>query len=276
MDGVGRVTAGRILAHFASYDALRAYPREQVLLRIKGAPNAEALVKKLFDEAAMRERLRRAEETVQQLGEKRVRLLAPHDAAWPAGLADLPRPERPVLLYHFGHAEVLDRPTVALFGRPPVDAEAFEAAQALVPPLVREGAVPATGAAHGFDAVMHKRAENGPSLFVAPCGLAVVPKALRPVIAEAVRRGGLLLSSFPMRHGPFDHDDTERALVLAALADACVFAPPRPKTPEARALRWALDAGRPVFGLGEHSFPEDVRRLGGPNDASAVLDAVRR
>ncbi len=272
---MGRVTAGRLLTHFASYDALLGYPREQVLLRVKGAPNAETLVKRLFDEEAMRERLRRAAEAVRQLEEKKVRLLTPHDAAWPAGLADLPHARRPVLLYAFGHAEVLSKPVAAFFARPPVDAEAFELAQALVPPLVEKGGVPATGAAHGFDAVMHKRAEGGPSLFVAHCGLAVVSNALRPVIAKAVRAGGLLLSSFPMRHGPFDHDDTERALVLAALAKACVFAPPRDKTPERRALDWALGADRPVFGLGEGAFSEGVRRLKGPGDLDAVLDPAR-
>lgn len=277
MEGVGRVTAGRVLDHFASYDALLGYPREQVLLRIKGAPKAEALIKRLFDEDAMRERLRRAEEAVRELGQKEVGLFAPHDAGWPAGLADLPRPRRPVLLYAFGRpAEVFQRPVVALLARPPVEADAFEQAQTLAARLAEEGCVPATGAANGFDAVMHKRAEGGPSAFVAHCGLAAVPSALRPVIAKAVRAGGLLLSSFPLRHGPFDHDDTERALVLAALAGACVFAPPRPETPEARALDWALGAGRPVFGLGGgDAFPENVRRLGGAESFDAVLDAAR-
>ena len=52
LDGVGRVTAHRLIEHFPTYDALRATPREQVLLRLKGLPHAERTVGLLFDETA--------------------------------------------------------------------------------------------------------------------------------------------------------------------------------------------------------------------------------
>ncbi len=250
IDGVGRVTAGRLLKHFADYDDLRRYPREQVLLRIKGAPNAETLVRRLCDTDTMRERLEAARDTAGQLEEQHVQLLTPRDADWPPGLSDLPRGERPFLLYAFGHREALQIPTAALFARPPLSNAPFEAAQALVRALLRRGLLPATGAAHGFDVVVHKLAggASAPSLLVANAGLSRVTRSVRPAASGAVRAGGLMLSPFPMRHGPFDHDDYHRALVLAALAGACIFVEPRPDTPEHRALAWALDAGRPTFG----------------------------
>ena len=58
-DGVGRVTAHRLLKHFDSYEALAAYPREQVLTRMKGAPGAGAILARLFDRGYMQERLER-------------------------------------------------------------------------------------------------------------------------------------------------------------------------------------------------------------------------
>jgi hypothetical protein len=54
-----------------------------------------------------------------------------------------------------------------------------------------------------------------------------------------------------MTHGPFPHDDRERALVQAALARALLVAAPAEGSPESRAAAWATDAGRPVALVGE-------------------------
>ena len=148
MDGVGRVTAGRLLTHFATYTDLLHYPREQVLARLKGAPRSKALVSTLFDQDAMATRLDEAEQALAHLRTLRVKLVTIRDPAWPAGLNDLPRATRPFLLYTYGHLEVLARPVIALLARPPISPEPFEQAQALVQHLLPHAIVPATGAAH--------------------------------------------------------------------------------------------------------------------------------
>ncbi|GIV59148.1 MAG: hypothetical protein KatS3mg043_0237 [Rhodothermaceae bacterium] len=285
LDGVGRVTAGRLLKHFASYEALRRCPREQVLFRLKGVPNAAGLVNLLFDEARMRPHLEAAGERLRALQEKHIALLAPARAEaaapWPPGLADLPRRLRPVLLYAYGDTALLVRPAVALFARPPLRQKVFETAQALVRHLCASGLVPAAGIDHGFDVVVHKLAAGGagahPSILVAACGLARLPAPMRPVAAAAVRAGGLLCSSFPPDHGPYPHDDRERALLLAGLARATVFFEPRPQTPEWAAMTWALEAGRPVFGIPDpdHPPPETLHRLHRNVDFEWVTTAAR-
>ncbi len=280
MDGVGRVTAGRLLTHFATHDDLLRYPREQVLARIKGAPKAEALVAALFDREAMGALLAQAQRLLDGLRRQRVVVLTARDDAWPPGLADLPRSSRPTMLYSYGPLAALARPAVAFFARPPFSSEAFEQAQALVRHLLPHGIAPATGAAHGFDVVIHKLCYAGttahPSLLVAGAGMAKAPPPLRPTISATVRAGGLFLSPFPMEHGPYQHDDKERALVLAALAHACAFFEPQPKTPEWHALRWALEAGRPVFGIAatDHPLPAPVHPLRSPVDFDWVLAAT--
>lgn len=282
MEGVGRVTAGRLLSSCPTYEALLRYPREQILARIKGAPNAEALVARLADRPAMESLLEEAGAHLDRLSEKRVRVLAAGEDGWPGGLADLPRNQRPFLLYLYGHADVLDRPVIAFFARPPLNPEPFEQAQALVRHLLPHAVVPATGAHPGFDVVVHKLCAlaepPSASLLVAHCGLAEVPGPMRPTASAAVRAGGLLVSPFGMEHGPFDHDDRERALVMAALAAASVFVEPRPHTPEWHAMTWALDADRPVFGLAhpEHPLPEAVHPLREEVDFDWVLAAARR
>lgn len=281
IDGIGWVTANRLLKHFESYDDLRRYPREQVLVRIKGVANAEALVHRLFDGDAMEEALAAARAEAEQLQKKRIALLTPRSDTWPTGLDDLSLDQRPFLLHAFGHASILQQPIAALFARPPLDPAPFETAQALVRQLLRHEVVPATGAANGFDVVVHKIAgsdpTSAPSLLVAHEGLAKVPRQVRPAASGAVRSGGLLLSPFPMQHGPFDHDDRTRALVLAALSNACVFVAPRPDTPEWKALEWALDAERPTFVLSaedEIDLPEGARPIKGPSDFDRVVAAA--
>jgi predicted Rossmann fold nucleotide-binding protein DprA/Smf involved in DNA uptake len=279
MNGVGRVTAGRLVRQFENYDALLRYPREQVLTRLKRAPNKEALVSRLFDEDALRERLREARDHANQLAEKRIRLLAPPDDGWPLGLDDAPREHRPVLLYAYGPEGVLRKPLVGLTAQPPLPDAPFERAQSLVRALAEAGPLPAAGASNGFDVVMHKVASGvgHPSVAVAGCGLGQVPGKARPVVTKAVRAGGVMCSPFEMRHGPFDHDKATRAHVLAALCRAVVFVAPQPDTPTWSAMRWALDAGRSVFGMeSEDPLPERVHLLDSDVDFEWVAAAARQ
>lgn len=280
MDGVGRVTAGRLLARCSTYEEVLDIPREQVLTRIRGVPNAQDIVHRLFDRPAMEERLREAASTLEALRERGVHLLTMHDEHWPHGANDLPHNRRPFILYAYGHRETLDRPLVGLLARPPLSESAFEQAEALVRHLLAQGLHPATGISNGFDVAVHRRSSAGrhASVLLAPCGLARIDRSLRPTVSAAVRAGGLALSPFPMEHGPYDHDDRERALLLAALAQAVVFVEPRPDTPEEHALRWALEASRPVFGIAsaERSLPESVHPLNDAVDADWVVAAARQ
>lgn len=278
MDGVGRVTAGTLLRHFPGYAALRDYPREQILTRLKGLPGAAALVNRLLDPDAMQPLLDAAEAALRDLASRSVRVLAAYGPGWPPGLGDLPRGGRPALLYTYGNLDVTTAPRVALVARPPLSDAGFERAQALIRVLVGEGVGLVAGLSSGFDTVAHRLSDGRvPAVHVASCGLGRIPNAMRPVASAAVRSGGLLLSSFPMDHGPFDHDEAERIGLQAALAPACVFVEPRPGTPERHAMEWALSAGRAVFALAgpEDALPERVHRLRDAVDDAWVVTAAR-
>ena len=253
LDGVGRVSAHRLLERFPTLDALRATPREQVQLRLKGAPNADRTVATLFDDDAFRPALDRAGAEVAALRDKRIGVLAPGGAGWPSGLDALPRADRPVVLYTYGDAGALAGPALAVLARAPLDGGPFEAAQALVRRTATGGAgrtpvALAVGAQSGVDLALQKVALDAGARVVAvvEAGLAKLRPPMRPGATALVRAGGVLVSPFPMTHGPFDHDDRERALVQAALGTAvCAVAPP-PDSPEVRAAAWAAGAGRPL------------------------------
>ena len=282
-EGVGRVTAHRLLERFPTHQTLLAYPHEQVLLRLKGAPHAERIVRRLFDREAFGEALQKTGNELKSLAERHIRVIAKGHPHWPAGVTDLERPNRPVVLYAFGSTEALTRTSVAFHARPPVQGETFEAAQILARKLIGEGIPVACGAQTGFDVVMHKlcSAAGAPCVMVAWSGLARVDNQMRPSVAAAVKAGGVLISPFPTTHGPFDHDDAERVLLQTAIAGPNVFFAPREHTPEADALEWALGANRPVFGVaGEDAedvlhLPERVHALARPVDHDWVVAAAQ-
>ncbi|MDX1420923.1 MAG: DNA-processing protein DprA [Rubricoccaceae bacterium] len=285
LDGVGRVTAHRILGRFPTLDALRDCPREQLLLRLKGLPHAERTVGILHDDAAFGPHLDRASAAVAEMAARRIAVVVPGHPHWPAALDALPPGDRPVALYAFGDAARLAARPVALFGRAPLPADAFEASQGLAERLLAEGLPLACGADPGFDVALHKRsvAAGAGCVMVARTGLARIDGPARPSVAAAVKAGGVLVSPFPPTHGPFDHDDRERALVQAALAGPAAFFAPTEGSPEAKALGWALEAGRPVFGVeGDPAadapllhFSERVHRLARPVDLDWVVAAAR-
>ena len=266
LDGVGRVTAWRLLERFGSAEAVREAPREQVLLRLKGVAHADRVVDAVaapaFDDA-----LDRAEAQVRALADKGVAVLAPGADAWPAGLMDLPRADRPVVLYAFGDLRALAWPALAVLAGAPLDAGPFEAVQDVARQTLAQGRGIVTGAATGVDLALQKLslAAGLPAVAVLGAGLARLAPAMRPGATALTRAGGLLVSPFDMAHGPFDHDDRQRALVQAALGRAVCAAAAPPDAPEDRAARWAAGAGRPLATVGPADWPEG---------ALAVTDAT--
>lgn len=282
-EGVGRVTAHKLLERFPTYDSLLATPREQVLLRLKGAPNAERTVKSLFDQDVFQDEIRQSSTEIRTLVGKHIQVIAEGHPHWPRGVHDLDRPNRPVVLYSFGSTDVLADTAVALHARAAVPESAFESAQLLARKLIAEGIPIACGAQTGFDVVLHKlsRSANARCVMVARCGLARVDNQARPSAAAAVKAGGVLISPFPPTHGPFDHDDAERVQLQTAIAGPSVFCDPREHTPEVHAIEWAIAAKRPVFGIVDESvdevgpLPEHVHALARPVDYEWVIAAAR-
>ncbi len=276
LDGVGRVTAHRLLERFPSAEAVRAAPREQVLLRLKGVARADRAVDAICD-AAFDDALDAAGRQVEALAQRHLHVLAPGGAGWPAGLDALDRADRPVVLYGFGDLGALAWPSLAVLASAPLAAEPFERAQDVARAVLARGRGLVVGAAHGVDLALQKLslAAGVPAVAVVGAGLARLERSMRPGATALTRAGGLLVSPFPMTHGPFDHDDRERALVQAALGRAVLAVAPPPDSPEDRAAAWAADAGRTVGLL--PPAPPDAGWAGSAaevDDLDAVADWV--
>ena len=247
LDGVGRVTAWRLLEHFGTAEAVRRAPREQARLRLKGVAHADrtldAIAAPAFDQA-----LARAQARVDALAAKSIAVVTPGSPGWPAGLMDLDRSDRPIALYAFGDLTALGWPALAVLAGAPLDAGPFEQVQAVARQAMAHGRGIVVGAATGVDLALQKLslAAELPAVAVVGAGLARLAPPMRPGATALVRAGGLLVSPFDMTHGPFEHDERERALVQAALGRAVCVAAPASGSPEDRATAWGASAGRPI------------------------------
>ena len=272
MNGVGRVTAARLLHAFPAYEALAGYPREQVLLRIKRTPNAGAIAKALFDRAAMESLLCAASEEIDALLSRGIRVMSAHSECWPVALDELPPARRPLLMYAYGRTEVLA--TSKFVSVSCEDAEAANLVGRLLKRISRLG----YGAVLGLSgSPLPVPPQDGPTVLVLPMGLGKAPASVRPVMLEIVRRGGLLLSPFAMQHGVYRHDEREASLVMAALARVCVLVRgASASSPALSAAAWAQGAGRTVCALETDAaiLPQNVRIMASGADLDTLLTGL--
>ncbi len=282
LPGVGRVIVSRVLNAFGSYEHLLEYPREQVLVRLKGLPRASEITAALFDRKAMEHRIAEAHAKLDRLTRKQVSVIAEGEPDYPAAFGGLPDAYRPNLLYTFGKT----RPPstgdgLAVIAHPPLSETAFELAQAAVGKLPQWNRRLIAGLSTGFDVAVLKRMTDRSDVprpvALADCGLARLRNHLRPAARDLVQAGGLIMSGFDMDHGPFPHDIRERAMQQVALGRAGLFVGCQPDGFEWTALTWAAAHHRSVFAITDNpdSLPEGVHPLRTTEDLDWIAVALR-
>lgn len=286
VEGVGRVASRKLLASFNSIDDLVACPLEQIIVRLKGIGGAAAIAAKLHDETYLAELTASAGAELKELDRRRIRLLSSGGTDWPEALSALPNRFAPSLLYTFGGLELLARKSVAFVSDKRLEDAHFDHVQRLAKRLLREGIPITIGLGSGVDVVLAKLAvdtgsQPGLGICVAGEGLARISTAVRPVVAQVERLGGVLVSSFEMGHGPFDHDYNERILVQAALSTAVVVCAPIPlddgdgqDSPIGQLISWCHEQRKPVFSIGPGTGRSDVHPLLTEGDDEWVLAAL--
>lgn len=260
IEGIGRVTAGKLLTHFPSHTDLLRYPREQVLARIKGAPNAASLVNNLFNQSLMEQALQEAEARWEALQRREISIITRYHDAWPKRFIQLAWGSRPFLLYLFGAPGLLSQKIASVLGLSASSDTALESTQEVFLHLRQNDLVPAVEAS---PAAQSFQESQGSMILVADRGMSKLAQETRSQVRSVIDNDGLLCSTFELSHGPFLHDRYERAMVQAALGKVCVVIDPQPDTPEWRAMCWSLKAGCPVFctKTSREDVPDAVHRL---------------
>ena len=243
-EGIGWSTITRLIRAFHSYESLLQYPREQILLRIRRTRNASAIVQSLFD-PLMAKRIEEANSELEALTEKGIAVLAPRCAERLSQLGDLPAAFQPPLLYAYGKLDVGQKASTAVFAEEPSPE----------PPLT----LPHFNTILALNSI-NWATQTGTTI-VLPMGLSRAPSTVRPKLREVVQAGGTLVSPFSMNHGPYSHDRRIGIMVMAALADECIFLDPAQGSSEWTALQWAVQTGRSVYANTAESLPLPVHGL---------------
>lgn len=277
IEGLGRVRIKRIVTAFSTYQQLKQMPFEQALLRLKGIPKANDVLKKLLDEAIFLPLLQKAQAHLEHLKAVQVQVIHDEHEAYPKHIQVMEASHCPNLLYGFGDLALLNQAKVSFFGKPPIAGTFFELAQDLCRFLIAKKVVFVCGIGNGFDTVMHKLASSAshPSIMLANCGLAQVAPSIRPQIMQSVRAGGLLCSSFPFQEMDQEAHEFERTMMQAALCRVSVFVAHKSfQIAELRAMKWAIAQGYAVFTIGGEDVPSEAQPLESEQDFAWVMQAI--
>ena len=258
MDGIGRITAKRIVSHFPDWDTLFNMPYEQIAIRLKGTRELRAIIQSLKKDATIQPIWAKVQATVQDRMKKGIHTWLTDQDGIQEKWKGFQKLSPPNLLYGFGNEHLLRQPYVAFLGKPPLQPASFEFAETMIRTLANAQILMAGGLLNGFDTVLLKltAAAHQPCLMWAGCGLGSVPNSIRSFAVASLRFGGLMVSSFPMAHGIFEYGAYERALLMTALSRAVIVVDMQPDSPEERAVRWAEEHQIPVWYIGSGAHPE--------------------
>jgi len=276
VEGLGRVSVGRLIQKFGTLEAIQQLSHD-MLQRYLPHRGTAKIIENLQDTNAMEGCLEAARKAVARLAANNLSVCASGDAAWPESLNSLDIQDRPLPLYIYGSLDALMLPSVGFFMPPetadPLKKEAIRLAER----VLEDGMTLCTGISSDLDAELQSLCGSRPSVLVAHCGFARVSGDMRPTISRVRKAGGVLLSAFPLEHGPFKHDAKDRALMMAALSACCVFVTPAPGSPDWKAMEWCHSQSKSVFawGIDDHDLPDYAHKIQGDRDLDWVLLATR-
>src|SRR5690606_32270214 len=178
---------------------------------------------------------------------------------------DYPKPLRaiadpPPILSVLGHADLLNRDTLAIVGARNASAAAIRLTRQIAGELSRGGLIIASGLARGIDTAAHDAALNGGTIAVVGGGIDYIyPKENEALYAEIAARGCIIAEQPfatvpPARHFP------RRNRLISGLALGVLVAEASPRSGSLITARMALEQGREVFAI--PGSPLDPRARG--------------
>jgi DNA processing protein len=177
------------------------------------------------------------------------RLVTLDDPDYPPGLRVVPQP--PPFLLVRGALTREDGLAVAVVGSRRATAYGLRTAEELAGALGARGVTVVSGLARGVDTAAHRGAlaGGGRTVAVLGSGLDVIYPPENRRLAEAVARGGALVSQFPMGTPPLPQHFPIRNWVIAALTLGTVVVEAAERSGALITARWASELGREVYAV---------------------------
>lgn len=209
---------------------------------------------KCREETVRRTLLRLEEFDVQkyerELDARGISFLEIQDEAYPKKLREIGDP--PPFLYYKGDLSILDQPCIALVGTRGMSALGKRAAELFTSAAVHAGLVTVSGLALGIDSAVAKETllAGGKTVAALGHGLGMMyPQSNAKLAAEILRKGGLLLSEFPLDISPDKYTFPARNRIIAGLTLGTIVLEAPKGSGSIITAELALEYNRDVFAV---------------------------
>ncbi|MBD5429198.1 DNA-processing protein DprA [Lactobacillus sp.] len=184
------------------------------------------------------------------------------DKIYPNQLRESYQP--PLILFARGDLKLLSRKITVIVGSRTPTFYSRKVLRKIIPKLIKDGYVIASGLAKGVDAIAHEEtlANGGKTIAVIGNGLNHFYPAQNQALQEEIFRRGLLLSEYLPDTPPMPFRFPERNRILAGLSENVIVAEAKKKSGSLITANIALEENRNIFAI---PGPIDNELSQGPN-----------
>lgn len=169
----------------------------------------------------------------------------------PKALRSIPSP--PHTLYVLGDSSILSaQPMVGIVGSRKVSMYGKAVTEQFASSLAGQGVVVVSGLAIGVDGIAHQASlhAGGRTIAVLPCGLdAIYPSSHRQLAEDILKKGGALISEYPVGTPPLKQHFIARNRLISGLSAALLVTEAAAKSGSLHTAQFALEQGRTVFAV---------------------------
>jgi DNA processing protein len=242
-DGVGLLTAHKLLARFGTPEAVFSASRDALLALVKRG-QAEALLRPPSATLAPL-----AEATLAWAQQPGNRLLTLGHPDYPESLSNIITP--PLMLYLQGRVELLARRALAVVGSRNASAQGVINAGRMAQSLSEAGLTIISGLALGIDAAAHTGGLNGEGGTVAVIGTG--PDRIYPrrneALARRIAEEGCIVSEYALGTPPLSDNFPRRNRVISGLAQGVLVVEAAAQSGSLITARLAAEQGRDVYAM---------------------------
>ena len=196
------------------------------------------------------------------------------EPGYPAALAAVDAP--PPLLYIKGHAELFDRPGIAIVGSRLCSAAGAKLAAMLARQLGDAGYVIVSGLARGIDGAAHEAAIAGGTIAVVAGGIDMIYPPEHTGLHARIVRDGCIITEQPPGYVARAQDFPRRNRIISGVSLGVVIVEAAARSGTLVTARYAAEQGREVFAVPGH--PLDPRAEGTnkliKNGATLITDSA--
>jgi DNA processing protein len=179
-----------------------------------------------------------------------ISFLTLYDDNYPKNLKEID--SAPVILYYIGEIKAFTSNAIAIVGSRQASYYGREVASKISSQLASYGITIISGLALGIDAVAHKACldAGGRGVAVLASGLdTITPLTNRHIAIEIVKKGGAIVSEYPLGYPPFRTSFPSRNRIISGLSKGVVVIEGLSKSGTLLTASAAANQGRPVFAV---------------------------